>query len=204
MNAGRPGRPGGGSIIRSGGRPRPPPLALTLTAQPSPQRHRWHPHVRDQVVVGLVTMAATPLYERVASKEYLPVLALLLAAAGTMQLTLTYTISGLYVAAALLGGAFGVTNAYGTSALWEYFYGGSESQRLKHVSAAITTAASGVAIWLYGAAWARHRSYHGALSGSALLALSLCLADALALAKPEVRDGVPASSPELHSSMNHT
>ena len=51
---------------------------------------------------------------------------------------------------------------------------------------AITTAASGVAVWLFAAAWRREHSYHVALSRAAILAITIGTADAIALAKPEV------------------
>ena len=109
-----------------------------------------------QILVGMLTMASTPLYSLVARKEYLPPLALFLVSLGALQLTLAYSMAGLSAAAVLMGGAYGATNAYSTSSLWEYFYGGAESSRIKHLSIAITTAASGLAILEFGAsrAWA--------------------------------------------------
>ena len=60
---------------------------------------------------------------------------------------------------------------------------------------AITTAASGLAIWWYGSAWHSSRSYHGVLLSSAALALALAACDALSLAKPEVLEGIVRRAP---------
>ena len=72
-----------------------------------------------QVIVGGMTMVCAPLNLHTQRKEFLPCVALLLAAAGTLQLALTSTMSAHFTAAVLLGAAFGITNAYGTTALWE-------------------------------------------------------------------------------------
>eukprot|EP00325_Prymnesiales_sp_UTEX-LB-985_P024533 CAMPEP_0174744444 /NCGR_PEP_ID=MMETSP1094-20130205/84379_1 /TAXON_ID=156173 /ORGANISM="Chrysochromulina brevifilum, Strain UTEX LB 985" /LENGTH=251 /DNA_ID=CAMNT_0015948837 /DNA_START=98 /DNA_END=853 /DNA_ORIENTATION=- len=147
------------------------------------------------LIVGLTTMACTPLHTFIHRKEVLPPLALFLAAIGMLQLTLAYSMTGHYVAAVLMGCAFGVTNAYGTTSLWEYFYGRAESPRIKHISAAITTAASGVAIFLFGWAWQSSQSYQRALLGSSLLCFVLGVCDSVALAKPELLEGIVRRAP---------
>jgi len=148
-----------------------------------------------QILVGMLTMACTPLYSLVIRKEYLPPLALFLVSLGALQLTLAYSMAGLSAAAVLMGGAYGATNAYSTSSLWEYFYGGAESSRIKHLSIAITTAASGLAILEFGRSWQAHESYQQALLGSALFSLVLGLCDCVALAKPEVLEGIVRRAP---------
>jgi len=161
-------------------------------------------------MVAATTLVCTPLALCVHQKEYLPLVALALCALGTFSLQHATALAGALLAGALLGSAYGATNAYGTGALWEYFYGTGDAARIKHLSVAITTAAAGLAIWLYGMAWqhsataaatasaasgAQSERYSGPLLASTLIALALCLADALSLAKPEVLERVVRRAP---------
>ena len=105
----------------------------------------------------------------------------------------------LQLAAALLGAAFGVTNAHATT-LWEYLYGDGDAHRIRQISVAISTAASGIAIWLFALTWKRNTSYHPALVGGGLLATALAVIDVINLARPEtlesvVRRGAPTATP---------
>ena len=67
-----------------------------------------------QLFVGFLSLLCTPLNLFVQRKEYLPLVALLLCAAGSAQLLNATSVNGIFVSATLLGCAFGTTNAYGT------------------------------------------------------------------------------------------
>jgi len=161
-----------------------------------------------QVVVGLLTMVCTPLPLLVPRQEYLPLAALALCALGTAQLLLASDLDAVMRAGALLGAAYGATHAYGSGALWSYFYGSDDAARIQHVSVAITTAAAGVGIYIFGWAWehagalaeadggpSRAQRYHGPLLGATALAASLGVADAMALARPEMLELVVRRAP---------
>ena len=147
--------------------------------------------MRLEAIVGALTIACSPLHLLIKRKEYLVLIALILAALGAAILA---NASGLNAAAMLLGCAFGVTHAYATT-LWEYLYGGADAHRIKQISIAITTAASGLAIWLFAVSWEDSGSYHAALTSSALLAAFLAALDLVSLAKPETLETIVRRAP---------
>ena len=147
-----------------------------------------------EMIVGLAAALTCPVNLLLVRKEYLVLLAIGLAASGMLLLAASTTPTSLQFAAALLGAAYGVTNAYATS-LWEYLYGSTDAHRIKQISVAIATASSGVAIWLFAYAWHSNASYHSALLGGGLLALALAALDVAALAKPEVLEAVVRRAP---------
>ena len=100
-------------------------------------------------------------------------------ALGTAQLLLATDLGAVMRAAALLGAAYGATHAYGSGALWSYFYGSEDAARIQHVSVAITTAAAGVGIYLFGLAW----EHAGQLAAHTLA--------------PQVGAGLPGPTPPL-------
>ena len=101
-----------------------------------------------QLLMGAVAAASTPAGALLRHKEGLVLLALILTAAGLLLLVNHPTHAGLLGATSLLGAAFGVTNAYATK-LWEHFYGVADEHRIRYTSIAITTAASGLAVYLF-------------------------------------------------------
>ena len=192
----------GGGGVEGGSGAALPPLGHSPYAVDTPGALTF------QVVVGLLTMVCTPLPLLVPRQEYLPLAALALCALGTAQLLLATDLGAVMRAAALLGAAYGATHAYGSGALWSYFYGSEDAARIQHVSVAITTAAAGVGIYLFGLAWehagqlaeadggpSRAERYHGPLLGATVLAASLGVADAMALARPEVLELVVRRAP---------
>jgi hypothetical protein len=105
-----------------------------------------------ELLVGLLTIACSPLNLLIKRKELLVLIAMSLAAAGMLLLASSSGSGTLHVASLLLGAAFGVTNAYGTT-LWAYFYGDADSHRIKQISVAISTgAASPAALTAHAAA----------------------------------------------------
>ena len=66
---------------------------------------------------------------------------------------------------------------------------------MRQISIAISTAASGLAVWLFALSWQRSGSYHGALVGAALLALVLAVCDLALLAKPETLEAIVRRAP---------
>ena len=92
-----------------------------------------------------------------------------------------------------------------TSSLWAYFYGVGDAHRIAHISVAITTAATGIAIWLYSLPWdsasdsqqpaSSSERYHVPLLASSLLSLCLAVCDVFALAKPEFLELVVRRAP---------
>ena len=101
-----------------------------------------------QLLMGAVAAASTPAGALLRHKEGLVLLALILTAAGLLLLVNHPTHAGLLGATSLLGAAFGVTNAYATK-LWEHFYGVADEHRIRYTSICISTAASGLAIYLF-------------------------------------------------------
>ena len=77
--------------------------------------------------------------------------------------------STLYGASALLGASFGVTNAYSTR-LWQHFYGDVDAHRIRYASIAITTSATGIAVWIFALSRQEMSSYLYVLNTSALMA----------------------------------
>ena len=94
----------------------------------------------------------------------------------------------------MVGAAYGTSNSYATT-LWEYLYGDADAHRIRQVAIALSTAASGVAVWLYALAWHRDGSYDAALLGSGLLALVLGLVGTASLAKPELLEAIVRRAP---------
>ena len=68
-------------------------------------------------------------------------------------------------------------------------------KRQRQISIALSTAASGIAIWLYALSWHRNGSYHTALFGSGVFALCLAVLDFLSLAKPDLLESIVRRAP---------
>ena len=74
-------------------------------------------------------------------------------------------------------------------------YGSEEAHRIRQIAIALSTAASGVAIWAFALSWQHNGSYASALLGAALLALLLAAVDCAALAKPELIESIVRRAP---------
>mmetsp|Transcript_26915 Transcript_26915/g.59148 ORF Transcript_26915/g.59148 Transcript_26915/m.59148 type:complete len:601 (-) Transcript_26915:350-2152(-) len=146
------------------------------------------------VLVALSCMVCTPAGLFVRRKEKLLILALLLVAGGILTLVHHPTSNGLYISSVLMGGAFGVTNGYST-AVWEYLFGRSDAERIKHTSIAITSATSGSAIWAFAFSRQETKRYRASMNAMAAVALMLATVDMLALAKPELLEAIVRRAP---------
>ena len=175
----------GGSALS----PPPPPWMAPPDAALNPSHS-----LSVELVVGALTLAGSPLHLLVGRKENLMLIAMFLAAAGTLVLANSSSSGGLHFSAMLLGAAFGVTNAY-TAVLWEYLYGGTDAHRVRQISTAISTASSGFAVWLFALSFHRNGTYHSALAGSGLLALLLAACDVALLAKPDTIEAIVRRAP---------
>ncbi len=157
---------------------------------------------RLQLLVALSCTVCTPLGLLVNKKEHLLLLALLLAALALLLLVNLHNSIGLYVSSILMGGAFGVTNAYAT-VVWEYFFGRADAERIKQTSIAITSATSGSAVWVFAMSRQLMESYHPAMNAYAALALLLAVLDLMALAKPEFLEAIVRHAPTWEQATSH-
>jgi hypothetical protein len=147
-----------------------------------------------QLLMGAVAAASTPAGALLRHKEGLVLLALILTAAGLLLLVNHPTHAGLLGATSLLGAAFGVTNAYATK-LWEHFYGVADEHRIRYTSICISTAASGLAIYLFALSRKEMCHYRAVMNTCALLSLSLAGLDLLALAPPGLIEAMVQRAP---------
>jgi len=147
-----------------------------------------------QLLLALGCVAACPASLLLRRKERLPQLALLLACAGLLIHAGLHTPASHLVASLLLGGAYGLANAY-SSTLWEYFFGPSDAARIRQTSLAITSATSGSAVWVFGICRESSGHYRSAMRGCAAVALLLAALDCLLLAKPETLEAIVRQAP---------
>ena len=140
-------------------------------------------------------MCATPAGLVIRKKENLLLVALFLTAGAMILIVHQQTPAGLFGAACFLGVGYGLTNAYASSALWVYFYGDGDAQRIKQASIAITSATSGSAIWLFALSRDAAGTYNHALNVCSFLALGLAAGDLLLLAKPADLEAVVRRAP---------